>query len=166
MATTLSLPRFRNTSQAESEEQSWKSLTTYHAKTTPQENICRGGNIAMLGTALYGAYSYLTGPMGIASYAGIALAVRKIASTAIGYCVYPAALTSLPCGNKGYIQEAGQQQIQALKDQDFFCKKISVYKSGTKYDAVLVGRASTINNGKWTIHALGNMMQGDLTKNF
>src|ERR1700722_11911088 len=158
MATTSSLSEFRNMSQAESKESNWKSLTTYHAQTTLQEKICRGGNVAVLGTALYGVYSYFTGPMGIISYTGITLAVRKIASIAIGYCVYPAALTSQHCGKKRSIQKEGRQQIQALRDEGFFCKTISLYKSGTKYSAVLAGPSSTIDNGKWTIQALGNMM--------
>ena len=109
MTGTSSPTGFRNTSQAESAEQGWKSLTTYGAETTIKENIYRAGNIAAFNMALYGAYSFLTGPMGIVSYVAIALAVRKIASTAIGYCVYPAALASF----KGYIKQVGQWQIKA-----------------------------------------------------
>ncbi len=157
MAAISSISRFRETPQAESRE-NWKSIATYHAQTTFQEKICRVGNIAILGPALYGVYSCLTGPMGAIAYVGIALAARKVASTVIGYCVYPAALTSMQCGEKRSLQKMGQQQIQALRDEGFFCKKITLYKSGTKYSAVLAGHSSTINNGKWTVQALGNMM--------
>lgn len=135
----------------------WKTLETYNAKTTSEEKICRIANNLVFGAAIYGAYSYMTGPLGLVSYAAMALASRKVASTLIGYFAYPAAFTSLPFV-KGKFQIYGLWQAFLLKEQDFIVRKISIYKSGVKYDAAIIGHSTTIDNGKWTIQALGNVM--------
>ncbi|MEC7838573.1 MAG: hypothetical protein VX777_00885 [Chlamydiota bacterium] len=144
--------------QCEKSEQDWKTLTRYDAPSNQQEKICRVANNLILGVALYGAYSYYTGPIGLVSYAGMALAARKLASTTIGYLVYPAALTSVHYLCDDYLQKLGNRRLDALKQEGYVANKISIYKSGTRYDAALIGHSSTINNGKWTIEALGNGM--------
>jgi hypothetical protein len=154
-----SLPRICTTGdQSERGVGNWISLKTYHAKSTTEEKANRIGNNIVFGIALYGAYAYLTGPIGPVSYAAIALTARKILSTMIGYMVYPAAFTSFPCTVGNLCKELGNEKLLSLQDQGFFFKKISVYKSGTKYDAAIIGHMSTINNGKWTFQALGNGM--------
>jgi len=138
-------------------EQDWKLLTTYQAKSSSQEKVYRAVNIIVLGTALYGAGAIFTGPVGLVTYAGWILGVRKIASTAIGYLVYPIAFETL-LGTVNYCIKMDEMERDSLKKAGYLVKKISVYKSGIKYDAAIIGHTSTIDNGKWTIHALGNGM--------
>lgn len=138
-------------------QKDWKTLETYNAKTTSEEKICRLANNLVFGAAIYGAYSYMTQPLGLVSYAAMALASRKLASTLIGYFAYPAAFTCLPFV-RGKFQIYSLRQAFLLEEQDFIVRKISIYKSGVKYNAAIIGHSKTIDNGKWTIQALGNCM--------
>lgn len=143
---------------AETQKTDWKTLTDYQAHTTVYEKINRVANHLTFGTALYGAaQASFAGPLGILSYAGMAFAMRKLASTIIGYAVYPAAVESLlPTTYNIQRRHFGRSQMESLKQDGYITQKITLNKSGTKYDAVMVGHASTIDNGKWTIHALGH----------
>lgn len=88
-----------------------------------------------------------------ATYIALALAIRKIVSTIIGYIVYPA--TTFP---KKLLITDEEKAIDLLKSKDFITQKITLYKSGVAYDATLIGHKDTIANGKWFIHAFGNGM--------
>jgi len=155
-----SLPSIKTSSPQcdDAEQQDWKSLTSYQADSTAKEKVARVGNSVVFGATIYAAYASLTGPVGLGSYAVMALAARKITSTTIGYLVYPAAFTSLPCSGGDYLHDVGEEQMGTLKREGYIVKKISICKSGTTYDAALIGHSTTIDNGKWTIQALGNCM--------
>lgn len=136
---------------------SWLSLSKFEADTTVSDKASRVANNLTFGTSLYGMYSMLSGGTGLlayASYISMGLAARKIASTLFGYLVYPAANTS---GDE-YVAEQGRKEIQNLQSKGFIAKKLSLYKSGTRYDAILITHQDTIKNGNWTINALGNGM--------
>lgn len=158
--------RFRKIDKAptkknENFETDWLSVSKYEAETDTLDKVSRVMNNLAFGAAIYGFYSFTTGGTGIidyASYLSMGLAARKIASTTIGYLVYPAAITSFPCCGKGYLEKQGKREILNLEDENFIVRKIALYKSGTKYDAVLITHQDTIVNGNWTINALGNGM--------
>lgn len=166
----------------------WLTLNTFEADTTVSEKVNRLANNVVFGASLYGLYAFATGGTGVAvyaSYLSMGLAARKIASTTVGYLVYPAAFTSFPhaagtavgslatklTGNpeisqlvkffirgREYYAEYGINEMKSLESKGFIARKISLYKSGTKYDAIIITHPDMINNGNWTIHALGNGM--------
>jgi hypothetical protein len=166
----------------------WLTVDKFEADTTVSEKINRLANNVVFGASLYGLYAFATGGTGVAvyaSYLSMGLAARKIASTTVGYLVYPAAFTSFPraagaavgklatklTGNpavadiigflirgREYYAEYGINEMKSLESKGFIARKISLYKSGTKYDAIIITHPDTINNGNWTIHALGNGM--------
>jgi hypothetical protein len=114
---------------------------------------------------------FATGGTGLACYASylaMALTARKIASTIIGYIAYPAAAASLLPRSSDELAEqsrAVEEIVNYLKEKGYTVKNISLYKSGIKYDGLIVTHASTSENGKWTINALGyNMKMEDRVK--
>jgi Chlamydia CHLPS protein (DUF818) len=136
----------------------WLHLRKFEAETTIWDKVNRAANDTLLGVslfALYGAYTAQTGIVSYASYATLGLAARKVASTMIGYMAYPAAASSL-ISCSGAREKKEKEQIEHLAEEGFIVRKISLHKSGTKYDAVFITRPETIANGNWTINALGN----------
>lgn len=139
----------------------WTSLKTFEAETTLWDKVSRIVNIFIFVASLYGAYALITRQTGLlayASYLSLGLAARKVVSTIIGYLVYPAAFSSLYQHRRDYIKAEGDDQIQRLEGRGCIVRKISLYKSGTTYNAVLIAPSQSIENGKWTINALGNGM--------
>jgi hypothetical protein len=92
--------------------------------------------------------------MKYASYTAIALAIRQIVSTVIGYAVYPATTAF----SKRDLKEAEARLFSHVNKNGFVTQKISLHKSGVTYDATIIGHKDTINNGKWVVNALGNCM--------
>lgn len=144
----------------------WKSLKTFTASTTFSEKAWRVANgLIFAGAGLRVAalldrrirpaspiFSY-------ASYAAILLVVRKIGSIVIGCIAYPAAACS--AWSREYREALVRLEADALsglKMNGYGTQKISLYKAGVCYDATLVYKQDTAANGKWCIHALGNMM--------
>lgn len=123
----------------------WRDLDSFKADTAVVEKgfrLASYGNIALFVGGIFSHFIALP-------IFSLAVMVRKAASVAIGYAVYPATSYQTP------------QNLEALKklEKDGYCvKKIQLYKSGIRYDAAIIGHKSTIDNGKWTIHALGNGM--------
>ncbi len=130
----------------------WKSVlrTTFTAETSPGEKTFRVLNYLILAT---GTYSALFATPGIVEYASMLLSARKVVSVIIGYQVYPAASFTKDTQDRKFFE------MNQLKKDSFFVKNISIYKSGTLYDAVIAGHTETIDNGKWTINAFGNGMR-------
>ncbi|MBA3602189.1 MAG: hypothetical protein H0W50_00755 [Parachlamydiaceae bacterium] len=139
-------------------EPKWLSQSTFEAETSTSEKISRVVNMIIFTASLYSLYGYMTGGTGLlayASYLSLGFAARKITSIAIGYMVYPAAFKSLPF-LKANVVTRGKTEIQTLIGQDFIIRSISIHKSGSCYDGVLITHRDTILNGKWIINALGN----------
>lgn len=153
---------FNKSQQKDLEDRpNWLSLPKYEAETTVSDKVSRIVNNLTFGAGLCGIYAFATGGAGVlayASYLSFGLAMRKIASTTIGYLVYPAAFTSFPCRGDDYIVEHGKREMSSLASENFIVKKISLHKSGTRYDAVLITHPDSIQNGNWTVNALGNGM--------
>jgi hypothetical protein len=138
----------------------WQSLKSFTASTTLSEKVWRVANnllFAAAGLSLYAIGSRTirqTSPaLSYASYVVLALTVRKIVSTIIGFAVYPATFFS-----KDKLAEEENCATQDLSSQGFVTQKITLYKSGVAYDATIIGHKNTIANGKWFIHAFGNAM--------
>lgn len=136
----------------------WKAITRFDANTTINERTSRVANHVAFGLGLYGAYSIFTGGLGLLPCLGLLLSARKIASSAVGYFAYPAARWSTFSGAKSEYRKIGQSSMEALGDLEFTAKKVSIVKSGIQYDATVITHSSTADNGKWTVHALGNGM--------
>ncbi len=139
-------------------EPKWLSQSTFEAETSTSEKISRVVNILIFGASLYAPYRYMTSGTGLlayASYLSLGFSVRKLISTALGYIVFPAAFKSLPFLRDKVIMR-GKAEIQSIEELGFIVRNISICKSGTCYDGVLITHKETILNGKWTIHALGN----------
>lgn len=139
----------------------WLSRTTFEVESSPSDKIARVANNVAFGASVVGIYSILTGGTGLiayASYLSMCVAVRKIASTILGFFVYPAAKSSLISSEVEKNIDIADLQISALECEDVIAKKITICKSGIDYAAILLTRKETLTNGKWTIHALGNMM--------
>ncbi|MEX1012122.1 MAG: hypothetical protein WD595_06580 [Waddliaceae bacterium] len=130
-------------------------IENFYAKTPINDQFFRLANYGIWGAAFYGAYGCVTGPIGIASCVALAPAARKVISTALGYFSYPASWTSFPGSSGKHLKNIGEFYLSSLRDEGYTIKKVSLLKSGTRYDAVLIGHKTTIQNGKWTIHALG-----------
>jgi len=122
----------------EQRENSWKEMDAYHARTSLTEKGFRLANASIL----------------------LPLLPLKVAAIAIGYLAYPAALISLSTGKKNISQNS--ESLDRLKNDGYSSKKITICKSGIQYDAVMIGHKSTIDNGKWTLHALGNGMSMEM----
>lgn len=138
----------------------WQSLKSFTASTTLSEKVWRIVNNLLFvagGLSLYtlARRTILPPTLSYASYVILALTVRKIASTIIGYAVYPAAF-SFVYANR--LAETEQQQFNKLHKQGYVTQKITLHKSGTAYNATLIGHKDAIANRKWTIYALGNGM--------
>jgi hypothetical protein len=136
----------------------------FEAKTTLLDKVNRVANNLVFGAALCGVYMFATGGTGLggtglacyAAYLAMALTARKIASTTIGYIAYPAAANSLLPRSK---QSTDLEGIAKRMQRDgYIVKNISLYKSGVKYDGLIVTHENNISNSKWTINALGNGM--------
>lgn len=136
----------------------WQSLKRFYASTTLSEKVWRVVNNLLfpaaalcLGTIVNRKIRPI--PVVYASYVVIALAVRKIVATVIGYVAYPA-IVMYSCTQ--LIQKEAVA-FDLLKKEGFVTQKISLHKSGVIYDATIIGHSDTIGNGKWSMHALGNV---------
>lgn len=139
----------------------WQSKKEFTASTTLSEKVWRVVNDLVfvaagvaLGAIVNRQIRLAPPAMKYASYATIALAVRKIVSTAIGYAVYPA----ITMFSKEHLRQEESQFFTNLQKHGFVTQKISLHKSGVAYDATIVGHKDTISNGKWVVHALGKGM--------
>lgn len=139
----------------------WQSLKSFTASTTLSEKVWRVVNnliFVAAGPSLYAissrAIRRALPALSYASHLVLALAVRKIVSTIIGYVVYPATLWL----SKDELANDETQATQALTSQGFITQKITLYKSGVVYDATIIGHKDTLANGKWVMYALGNFM--------
>lgn len=139
----------------------WLSVSNFEANVALTDKVSRVANLLISGTALYGLYALMTGVNGLlayTSYLSMGLVARKIASTIIGYLVYPAAIKSLSTQTRDYFAKYCTKEMQRLETENFITKKISLNVSGIQYDAILISHKDTIENGNWTINALGNNM--------
>jgi hypothetical protein len=149
----------QNTQPTQQDMPQWLSCATFEAKSSTVEKLCRMGNDLIFGIGIISLCTVpeLQGLISSAAYLSIALATRKVASAILGYMVYPAARTShFYLGHPSEIHI--QPRIMKLENDGFILKKISIYKSGTVYDARIVTHSSTMKNGRWTINALGRGM--------
>jgi hypothetical protein len=138
----------------------WVSLSSYKAETTLLDKVHRVANHLIFGAGLFGIYAFAKGGSGgfvYASYLSLALALRKVLCTSLGYLVYPAA-SFLPFRDPSLTNDE-IEETRGLELDGFIVKKISLYKSGTRYDARLIAHPDLIQKGHWTIHALGNGME-------
>lgn len=139
----------------------WLNIKNFEGNTSLTEKVERVGNLAVGSTCLLSLFNSVS-PRGTAlayaSYLAWGLAGRKIASTILGYLVYPAAFTSFPYCGKEILQKRGKRQIDELQKDGFTVRKITIQKSGTKYDALLITHFDTMKNGTWSLHAKGNAM--------
>jgi len=136
---------------------SWKDLESFEASTTLTDKFWRGMNIVLIPSTVYSVYALATGAVlvpQIVCCICIALAVRKIVSTLIGYVVYPATVMF----SKNSCNQTETPEIAQLERKGYIVKKIPLTKGGTTYDARLIAHSSTVDNGKWSMHAFGNGM--------
>lgn len=138
----------------------WQSLKDFTASTTLSEKVWRVVNNLLFAAAGLGLCAIVSRKIRLAppalsyaSYAIIALVIRKIVSTVIGYVVYPATTMS-----RTELTQAEIHAFEHLNQEGFITQKISLRKSGVTYDAIIIGHKDTIANGKWSIHALGDYM--------
>lgn len=137
----------------------WLSISTFESEANTFDKVCRVINNLSFGAGLYGLYAWMAGAAGLLAYGSLLSlfwAGRKIAAAALGFAVYPAALSSLFAQTRDSIEQHGQEEITLLQQQ-FLVKKIALYKSGTRYEAFLMAHPSTMANGNWIINALGNV---------
>lgn len=159
-------------------------IQTFQAQTTIIEKMMRvvkplifGGGIIAVTLCFLGVHRKLTFAISVLS--GLTLA-RKIVEIAIGYASYPVATVSLinssvklsdylldkfPGLEEQFsslslsgLQKTKKMEVESLLEEGFFVKNVTLFKSGVKYDAVLISHPKTIDNGNWAIHALGNGM--------
>ena len=147
----------------------WYFSHQFVADTTYREKIGRVFNACLLAASMYSAYALIKRSAGIMAYITMGLVARKVVSVIIGYCVYhavlpgilhlnwlvPGALSNL---TRSELEIARNQAVQALEKSDYIVKRVSLYKSGTKFDAYLISHPDTMSNGNWSVHALGNGM--------
>ena len=136
---------------------SWKDLNSFEASTTASEKFWRGMNIVLIPSTVYSVYALATGLVLIPQLACcicIALAVRKIVSTVIGYGIYPATFLY----SKADCNQTANTYIPELETKGFTVMRKSFKKGGTTYDAWMISKPDTIDNGKWSMHAFGNNM--------
>jgi hypothetical protein len=114
-------------------------------------------NIVLIPSTAYSVYALATGLVIIPQIACcicIALAVRKIVSTIIGYAIYP----STYLFSKADCNQTARTVIPELEKQGFTVMRKSFTKGGTTYDVWMISKPETIDNGKWSLHAFGNGM--------
>lgn len=138
----------------------WKNLTEFRASTTFSEKVGRVVNNLIFIAASISLGAIVTRQLRLAApflsyaaYASLALAIRKIVHTVIGYPVYQA--TSY---DRDVLARQEETAIQGLNSRGYITQKIALHKSGVSYAAILIGHEDTIANGKWSLHALGNGM--------
>lgn len=140
----------------EEENQEWKCLTEFSACTSFDEKMCRVANYVAFGAAAYGTISRIRGRrMSLGSCLGMIQAQRKLVSSVIGYITNPAAIRSLSFTTRESMRKEGEKKISRLQKEGYFVRKVSLYKSGTRYEGILAGHSETIDNGCWTLYALG-----------
>lgn len=137
----------------------WQSLNNFTASTTLSEKVWRVFNNLLFVAAGLSVYAIASRriqqappALSYASYVTLALTVRKIVSTVIGYAAYQATWMF----TKAELAALQEYSTQKLNDEGFITQKMTLYKSGVAYDATVIGHKDTISNGKWSIHALGN----------
>jgi hypothetical protein len=139
----------------------WIALSQYEAETTVTDKATRIFNHFIFPVGLYGIYALATGRTGVvayASYLALGLVMRKVAATILGYLVYPATITSFSKSKRNSLDQQAQEQTSSLRLEKFIVQKIPLYKSGTRYDAVHITHPDIIDDGNWTVNALGNCM--------
>lgn len=170
------------------EEPIWLSMGVFEADTTASEKVARVGNQAIAATSLLGCYTIATGGVGFFSYLAYpacALTARKVTATILGYFTYPSAAAflvkylpedtritkiipsflanqykQLVSTARELVNQCEQRgnEIHELEQEGFRVESISIRKSGTEYDALLITHPKTMDNSNWTLHALGNAM--------
>jgi hypothetical protein len=132
-------------------------LNEFEAEVPLIDKVCRVANGVVFGAGLYGVYALARGSAGTVSYPiclAVVLTARKVLSALIGHIAYPATWLY----SQSSLKEDEKIDIQRLVGMGYIVNKITLYKSGTAYDATLVTSKDTIENGKWTMNALGNAM--------
>jgi hypothetical protein len=138
----------------------WLKTNTFHAEIEVFDKVSRFVNYSNFIFGGYGASSLIlgyTGALTTISYLPMALAIRKVVAAIFGYIVYPSALKGLFC-LYGDLGKAEQDQIQYLEGEGFIAIQKKMNISGFSYDAILVTHPTIMENGQWTLHALGNSM--------
>ncbi len=140
----------------------WQSLQTFTASTTLSEKMWRVVNTLLFAAAPLAIYGFVSrnihrapATLFYASYLVLALTIRKIFSTIIGYAVYPVILFGF---TKHQLAQGEIEAIGRIVSKGWLAQKITLHKSGISYDATIIGHKDTITNGKWCIHALGNFL--------
>ncbi|MGK0182158.1 MAG: hypothetical protein ACI9YB_001456 [Halioglobus sp.] len=145
-----------NLTLAKEENQDWKYLREYCASSTFEEKICRVGNYVAFGAAAFGVISRIKGRrVSLGSCLGMIQCQRKLISSVIGYISNPVAVNSLSSEGRESMRKEGEAGIHSLQRDGYFVRKVSIYKSGTRYEGILTGHRDTIDNGHWTVYALG-----------
>lgn len=142
--------------QSEAVNPRWLAIKNFKGEKTAQESLSALAEIGAVLGGLYSVYaSYMgeSGMMAHISYLSMGWISRKIASATIGKLIYPA--TSF---NSSELIKIEVEQIQELRRGNFTLTKLCLSKVGLSYDAALITHPETIQNGRWTINALGNMM--------
>jgi hypothetical protein len=140
---------------------SWLSQTKFEVESSASDKVAHVANNVAFGASIVGIYAVATGGSGLiayASYLSMGFAIRKIASTLLGFFVYPAAKSSLDSAEVQKNVDIANLQITALEAENVIAKKVTICKSGIDYAGIILTNKDTLANGKWSIHALGNMM--------
>lgn len=137
----------------------WASFDEFTADTTLLEKVTGFVNRLAFGLFFYGGYRFVTSPGRMFSLALMIPAPRKVVSVALGYLVYPIAIkTSFSKIEKEDLLEEGKEQMKYLMLDDYLVRRIILSKSDIQYDGVVIAHPKVFENGRWSIHALGNGM--------
>lgn len=138
------------------------SISSFVAETTTAEKVKRVVNNFAFIAGMYSFYLLTRWEKGLLTRCEkgfcltIGLIAPRIAQALVGYYLYPIAFTSFPFCKGVYVAESGKRNIAEIKSSNFIVKKVSLYKSGIKYDAALITHPDTMKNGNWIIHALAH----------
>ena len=145
--------------QQNAEEPKWLSVSSFEAKTTALDKVNRVINNLSFATCFFGIFALATRASGYLVFGSCLSAIitgRKVMGAVSGYAVCPVAFASFFPWERAKLEKKGQEEILKL-NPDFFVKRVSLCKSGTKYDGYLIAHHQWANNGRWTLNALGNV---------
>jgi Chlamydia CHLPS protein (DUF818) len=129
-------------------------ISKYEAEADIREKVSRVCNNVIFGLSICGAYSMLGGSIGLLTYPSYISSVlfsRKILSATITFIAYPASKI-LPDKNL----KKPIMNLNYLDDNGFIVRKIQLFKSGIKYEMVLLTTLRTALNGIWILHGMGS----------
>ncbi len=141
--------------QAIGVRQSGPSLITFYAKTTFSEKAWRVANNALFSAAVYSGYALASGNVRniprIVYYISLALAVRKIVATVLGYCTYFAITRT-----QAELEALEEVEVEDIERQRYTVETVILNKSGVSYTAKAITHPTIAGNGNWCLNALGN----------